>query len=155
MTMNLDSKEKMFVHELKDLYSAEKQLIEALPKVIAAVDGEAKQAFSQHLKETKTHAQRIEQIMQSMEFEPGGVKCIGMEGLIKEGDEMLKEGELPQDLLTDALVTGAQKIEKYEITSYNSAIKAARELGHNEAAATLEQSLADEEQALNKLESLS
>lgn len=154
MTMTLDSKDKMFIHELKDLYSAEKQLIDALPKVIDSVDGEAKKAFSAHLEQTKTHAQRIEQIMAGMEFEPGGIKCVGMEGLIEEGKEMMKEDELPQDMLTDALVTGGQKIEKYEITAYESAIKAARDLGHNDAAATLQQSLSEEEAALKTLQQI-
>lgn len=154
MTMKLDSKDKVFIHELKDLYSAEKQLIEALPKVIDSVDGEAKKAFSAHLEQTKTHAKRIEQIMVGMEYEPSGVKCVGMEGLIEEGKEMMQEDELPQKLLIDALVTGGQKIEKYEITVYESAIKVARELGHNDAAATLQQSLSEEEAALKILQEI-
>jgi ferritin-like metal-binding protein YciE len=155
MTMTLDSHEKLFVHELKDLYSAENQLIEALPKVIKAVDKqEVKDALTSHLAETKEHAKRIEGIFKKMEWEAGGVKCVGMEGLVKEGDEIMKEKELPKELLTESLVSGGQKIEHYEIVAYESAIKAAQELGHGDVASTLEQSLSEERAALEKLEQL-
>jgi ferritin-like metal-binding protein YciE len=156
MTMSLDSHEKLFVHELKDLYSAENQLIEALPKVIKAVNSpELKEALTAHLEETKNQAKRIEKIFKDLDFSPSGVKCAGMEGLIKEGDEMMKEDELPVDLLTDTLISGSQKIELYEIVAYTSAINAAYTLGHEEAAAMLEESLTEEENALEKLEELS
>jgi ferritin-like metal-binding protein YciE len=153
--MSLDSHEKLFVHELKDLYSAENQLIEALPKVIKAVNSpELKEALTAHLEETKNHAKRIEKIFKDLDFSPSGVKCVGMEGLVKEGDEMMKETELPKDLLTDTLISGSQKIELYEIVAYTSAINAAYVLGHEDAAAMLEESLTEEENALEKLEEL-
>jgi len=152
MTMTLDSHEKFFIHELKDLYSAENQLIEALPKVIKAVDKqEVKDALSSHLAETKEHAKRIERIFKTLEWEPGGVKCAGMEGLVKEGDEVMKEKQLPKNLITEALVAGGQKIENYEIVAYGSAIKSARQLGHADAAALLSESLSEEQAALEKL----
>ncbi len=152
MTMTLDSHEKFFIHELKDLYSAENQLIEALPKVIKAVDKqEVKDALSSHLAETKEHAKRIERIFKTLEWEPGGVKCAGMEGLVKEGDEVMKEKQLPKNLITEALVAGGQKIENYEIVAYESAIKSARQLGHADAAALLSESLSEEQAALEKL----
>lgn len=156
MAMTLDSLEKVYIHELKDLWNAENQLIKALPKVIKSVnDAQLKQDITAHLNETKQHAARIEKIMKTMDSSPAGVKCKGMEGLIEEGDEMMKEKELPKDLLTDALVTGAQKIEQYEIHAYESAIKAARELGHSDAASTLRQSLGDERAAYDKLHAFS
>jgi ferritin-like metal-binding protein YciE len=156
MVMTLDSQEKVYIHELKDLYNAENQLIEALPKVIKSVnDEQLKKDITAHLNETKQHAARIEKIMKNMDASPAGVKCKGMEGLIEEGDEMMKEKELPEDLLTDALVTGAQKIEQYEIHAYESAIKAARELGQADAASVLEQSLQEERAAYEKLHAFS
>lgn len=155
MTMTLDSHEKLFIHELKDLYNAENQLIEALPKVINAVNKqEVKDALSSHLAETKEHAKRIEGIFKTLDWEAGGVKCVGMEGLVKEGDEIMKEKDLPKDLLTEVLVTGGQKIEHYEIVAYKSAIKAAEELGHTETASILAQSLREEQAALKKLQQL-
>lgn len=156
MAMTLDSHEKMFIHELKDLYNAENQLIKALPKVIDAVnDEQLKKDITAHLNETKLHAARIEKIMKGMDASPTGVKCKGMQGLVEEGDDMMKEKELPKDLLTDALVTGAQKIEQYEIHAYESAVKAAQELGHQEAAGSLQQTLQEERAAYEKLHAFS
>jgi ferritin-like metal-binding protein YciE len=146
----------MFIHELKDLYNAENQLIKALPKVIKTVNDEGlKRDISAHLNETKQHAARIEKIMKEMEMTPNGVKCKGMEGLVEEGDEVIKEKKLPKDVVTDALVTGAQKIEQYEIHAYESAIKAAQELGHQHAVEPLQQSLREERAAYEKLHSFS
>jgi ferritin-like metal-binding protein YciE len=154
--MVLDSQEKMYIHELKDLYNAENQLIKALPKVIKAVNDETlKKDLTAHLNETKQHAARIEKIMKTLGSSPTGVKCKGMEGLVEEGSDMIKEKELPKDLLTDALVTGSQKIEQYEILAYESAIKAAKELGHQDAASLLGQSLQEERTAYEKLHAFS
>lgn len=155
MAMTLDSQEKLFVHELKDLYNAENQLIKALPKVAKAVNSqEVKTAINSHLAETKEQAKRLERILKEMEYGATGVKCHGMEGLVSEADEIMKEKELPKDLLTETLVTGGQKIEHYEIIAYKSAAKAARELGKGHAADMLEQSLNEEQKALQTLEQL-
>lgn len=152
MAMTLDSHEKVFIHELKDLHNAENQLIKALPKVIEAVnDDQLKQDLQEHLNETKEHVRRIETIFKSMDGSPAGVHCKGMEGLIEEGDELMKETEMPEDLLTEALVTGGQKIEQYEIIAYESAIKAAKELGNSDAADLLAENLSEEQAAFEKL----
>jgi ferritin-like metal-binding protein YciE len=153
--MTLDSHEKLFIHELKDLYNAENQLIKSLPKVAKAVNSaEVKAAINDHLAETKEQAKRLERILKDMDYGPTGVKCHGMEGLVSEADEIIKEKELPKDLLTETLVSGGQKIEHYEIVAYKSAVKAARELGMSHAADLLEQTLAEEQKALLKLEEL-
>jgi ferritin-like metal-binding protein YciE len=155
MAMTLDSHEKLFIHELKDLYNAENQLIKTLPKVAKAVNSsEVKTAINKHLAETKEQAKRLERILKEMDYGASGVKCLGMEGLVSEADEIIKEKELPKDLLTETLVSGGQKIEHYEIVAYQSAAKAARELGKGHAADLLEQSLAEEQKALLTLEEL-
>lgn len=156
MAMVIDSEEKVYIHELKDLYSAEQQLVEALPKVIRALGSdEAKKAVQQHLEETKGQVKRLEQIFKGLDFSPGGVKCKGMEGLVAEADEVLGEKEFPKDKRSEALLSGGQKIEHYEIVAYNSAIKSAQEMGRSDDAALLQQSLAEEEAALRRLQQLS
>jgi ferritin-like metal-binding protein YciE len=156
MVMTIDSDEKVYIHELKDLYNAEQQLVKALPKVIKALNREeAKTAVKQHLEETKNQAKRLEQIFKDLEGSPNGVKCKGMEGLIEEADEAISHKEFPKDKLTEALLSGGQKIEHYEIVAYTGAIKSAREMGRSSHADLLAQSLAEEEAALSKLEQLS
>lgn len=155
MAMTIDSDEKVYIHELKDLYNAEQQLIKALPKVIKALNSEAaKTAVKNHLEETKNHAKRLEGIFKDLDNSPNGVKCKGMEGLIEEGDEAIAQKQFPKDKLTEALLSGGQKIEHYEIVAYTGAIKSAREMGRSNDAALLQQSLAEEEAALQKLKQL-
>lgn len=142
--MNIDSFEKLYVHELKDLYSAETQLLEALPKMAqAASHEELKAGFQQHLKETKEHVARLEKIFKSLDFKPGGHKCNGMEGLIKEGEEIIKE-DMPADVRDAALVAAAQRVEHYEIAGYGVAAAYAEKLGHQEHADLLVETLEEE-----------
>lgn len=149
--MKLDTLHKLFVHELKDLHSAETQLLEALPKMEAAAHNpDLKKAFTSHLKETQGHVKRLETIFRGLEFSPNGHKCAAMEGLIEEGEELLKS-ELPQPILDAALIAAAQRVEHYEMSGYGTARAHAEQLGMYEAADQLQQTLDEEGQANQKL----
>jgi ferritin-like metal-binding protein YciE len=146
----LNSAHDLLVHELKDLYSAEIQLTKALPKMAkAATSDELKQAFEQHLEETKGHAERLEKIMSELDETPRGKKCKAMEGLVEEGKEVIEEDAEPaiKDL---ALITAAQKVEHYEIAGYGSARTLAELIGLKKVAKALQQTL-DEEGETDKL----
>lgn len=155
MTMVIDSNEKVYIHELKDLYNAEQQLVKALPKVIASLtSNQAKRVVEQHLQETKGQVHRLESIFKGLDYSPSGVRCKGMEGLVSEADEVIAEEQFPEDKRIEALISGGQKIEQYEIVAYTAAIKSARELGRESDAVLLEETLAEERNALTKLEQL-
>jgi ferritin-like metal-binding protein YciE len=112
---------ELYIDELKDLYSAENQLVKALPKMAkGAVSDELRQGFEEHLEQTKGHVARLEQIFQSLEESPKGKKCAGMEGLIKEGAEVLEEN-YEGNILDAALIGAAQRVEHYEIAAYGTA----------------------------------
>lgn len=148
--MSVDSLEKLLVHDLKDLYSAEKQILQALPKMAnAASHPELKKAFETHEKQTQEQVRRIERIFDSLEGSPAGKKCKGMEGLIEEGKEILQE-EMPDSLRDAALIGAAQKVEHYEMAAYGTAREMAERLGLREAAKLLQQTL-DEEGETDKL----
>lgn len=145
----------MYIQHLKDQYSAETQITTALPKIIQNVtSSELKNAFEMHLEETKGQISRIEQIFQSLDGNPGGKKCVGMEGLLKEGDEAMAEDYASPDLLDAALVGGSQKVEHYEIVAYKDLIHMAKLLGDNKAIDLLTKSLHEEEAANQKLSKL-
>ncbi|MFN2384034.1 MAG: ferritin-like domain-containing protein [Gemmatimonadota bacterium] len=147
--MNLDSMEKLFIHHLKDLYSAEKQLTHALPKMAeGSTSPKLRKGFEDHLVETEKQIERIEQIFETLEGSPAGVKCMGMEGLIEEGKEML-EAEADPVVRDAGLIAGAQRVEHYEISSYGTAVAWAELLGYSDAATLLRESL-DEESATNE-----
>ena len=142
--MNLDSLQKLYVMELKDLYSAERQLISAIPKMVeAANDKELKAAFSSHLEETRTHVKRLESIFKKLDYEPGGHKCAAMEGLIKEGEELIN-GDVDPQVIDAALVAAAQRVEHYEIAGYGTARAYAEKLGEKDAADLLQETLNEE-----------
>lgn len=142
--MEMETLKDLYVEELKDLYSAENQIIKALPKMIkAASHDELKDAFSRHLKETEVHVQRIAQVCDDLGVSPKGKKCVGMEGLIKEGKELIKEKPEP-DVLDAALITAAQKVEHYEIAGYGSVRTYARQLGYQSQAELLQATLDEE-----------
>lgn len=146
----LSSPRELLVEELKDLYSAEKQLTKALPKMAkAASTPELKDAFETHLEETKVHAERIEKIMSELDESPRGKKCAAMEGLIEEGSEMMEEDATP-GILDLALIGAAQKVEHYEIASYGTARALAEMAGEKQVAKLLQQTL-DEEGKTDKL----
>lgn len=142
--MELNTLKDLYVGEIKDLYSAEKQLIKALPKMAkAANDKQLQQAFRTHLKETAEHAARLERICQELGVSPRGKKCVGMEGLIEEGSELIKENPNP-DVLDAGLISKAQHVEHYEMAGYGVVRTYARQLGLDSQADLLQQTLDEE-----------
>ena len=145
--MALETLHDLWVHELKDLYSAERQLIQALPKMAkAATSDELRTALENHLAETEEQATRIEQILESFGESPKGQKCAGMEGLLEEGKDFLKE-DADADVLDAGIIVNAQKVEHYEIATYGAVCEYARMMGHTEALQLLEQTLEEEKNA--------
>ena len=147
--MKLESLKDLYIHELKDLYSAENQIIKALPKMAeAATDSKLVAGFKKHLEETKEHASRLENILKSHDESARGPKCKGMEGVIKEGAEMIEEDA--EDEVRDAgLISAAQRVEHYEMAGYGTARTYAQLLGDNQGAKLLQKTL-DEEGATDK-----
>lgn len=136
--MELETLKDLYIAELKDLYSAEKQLVKALPKMAkAANDPELQQAFRTHLKETTQHVERLEQICRELGVSPRGKKCVGMEGLIEEGSELIKEDPDP-DVLDAGLISAAQHVEHYEMAGYGTVRTYARTLGFESQAEILQ-----------------
>jgi ferritin-like metal-binding protein YciE len=149
--MALKTMQDLFEHELQDLYSAEQQIIQALPEMMQATSNqELKNAFQQHLEETKGQVQRLEQIAQQVGINPQGEQCKAMAGLIEEGRTLLNEQAEPA-VLDAALIGAAQRIEHYEIAGYGTARTFARTLGNQEAAQLLQQTLEEEAQTDEKL----
>jgi ferritin-like metal-binding protein YciE len=149
--MKLMSLEELLTDELKDLYSAENQIMKALPKMAKATESnDLRKAFEHHLEQTRNQVRRIEQICNELSIKPGGKKCVGMEGLIEEGKEILQANTEP-DTLDAALIGAAQKVEHYEISAYGTARAHARQLGFMKAADLLGETLAEEEQTDEKL----
>jgi ferritin-like metal-binding protein YciE len=148
--MSVKSLDELLVHELKDLYSAEKQILKALPKMAKASEHpELRKAFEKHLGQTEEQVRRIEKIFEKLDGKPGGKKCKGMEGLIEEGKEILEE-EMADGLKDVALIGAAQKVEHYEIAGYGTAREFARRLGRDEAVRLLQKTL-DEEAETDEL----
>jgi ferritin-like metal-binding protein YciE len=145
--MALDSLRDLYVEKLKDLYSAENQIIKALPRMIKGAEtSELQQALQQHLKVTEGHVKRIEQITKGMNESPRGKKCAGMEGLLEEGKELLQE-KAASDVLDAGIIAAAQSVEHYEIAGYGTARTWAEMLGEDRAAQLLEQTLKEEKEA--------
>jgi ferritin-like metal-binding protein YciE len=141
--------EELLVDELKDLYSAENQIIKALPKMIKAADSsELKRAFERHLEETRRQVDRLNQIGEMLDIRMTGKKCKGMEGVIEEGKEIMEE-DLDENAIDAGLIGAAQKVEHYEIAAYGTARTHAQLLGYTKAAKLLQQTL-DEEAATDK-----
>lgn len=148
--MEMETLKDLYVEELKDLYSAENQIIKALPKMIKAASHEdLKQAFTRHLEETAIHAQRLEEVCDDLGVSPKGKKCVGMEGLLKEGSELIKEKPEP-DVLDAGLIAAAQHVEHYEMAGYGCVRTYARQLGYENQAQLLQTTL-DEEGDTDKL----
>ncbi|MEO7932643.1 MAG: ferritin-like domain-containing protein [Chthoniobacterales bacterium] len=147
--MELNTLKDLYIVELKDLYSAEKQIIKALPKMIKAASNEQLAAgFKQHLEETKVHAQRLEKILSDLGQTTRGPKCKGMEGVLKEGEEMIEE-EADEEVRDAGLIAAAQRVEHYEMAGYGCARTYAELLGEKEGSKLLQQTL-DEEGATDK-----
>jgi ferritin-like metal-binding protein YciE len=147
--MELETLKDLYFHELKDLYSAENQIIKALPKMAkAATNPKLVAGFETHLAETKEHATRLEKILKSHSESTRGPKCKGMEGVIKEGAEMIEEDA--EDEVRDAgLISAAQRVEHYEMAVYGTVRTYAQLLGDSQSAKLLQKTL-DEEGATDK-----
>lgn len=140
---------ELYINELRDLYSAETQLVEALPKMAAAATApELKQAFNSHLTETKEHVHRLEQILQKLSEKPKGETCEAMKGLIKEGEGYVKAGG-DDDVRDAGLIGAAQRVEHYEIAGYGTVRALAQRIGDDYAVEILQKTL-DEEGAADK-----
>ena len=148
--MELNSLRDLYIDELKDLWSAEKQLVKALPKMAkAANDPELSKAFLTHLRQTEQQVKRLEQIFEELGESPRGKKCVGMEGLIEEGQELIKEKPEPE-VLDAGLISKAQHVEHYEMAGYGTVRTYAQLLGADRQAQLLQQTL-DEEGEADKL----
>ena len=152
--MKIESLRDLYVEQLHDLYSAETQLVEALPKMAkAASTPQLQNAFQEHLTQTKTHVQRIEQIFHKLGAKPKDQTCKGMEGLIKEGSEMIKMKGEPA-AIDAGLIAAAQRVEHYEIAGYGCVHTYAQQLGEQQDAQLLQQTLNEEGQTDKKLTQL-
>lgn len=154
--MKIESLEDLLQDELKDLYSAENQIVKALPKMAkTAQSNELRRAFEDHLEQTKNHVQRLEQACTELGFAPKGKKCVGMEGLLEEGKEIMEIGSKDAASPMEAgMIGAAQKVEHYEIAGYGTAIAHARQLGYNSVANTLAKTLEEEKMTDEKLTKL-
>ena len=142
--MKIETLRDFYIAELKDLYSAESQLLKALPKMIKATTSpELRQAFENHLVETGTHVEKLEEIFTALDTSPKGKHCKAMEGLIAEADELLKE-EMPDAVKDAALIAAAQRVEHYEIAGYGCVRTYARILGEDDAATLLDEIIQEE-----------
>lgn len=149
--LELNTLEELFKHQLEDLYDAEKRLVEALPMMSqAASSEELKQAFDSHHSETLGQVDRLEEVFKRLEIEPSRETCQAMRGLIQEGDQVLNASG-SESVRDAALIAAAQRVEHYEMAGYGSARSIARQLGHDQVADLLQQSLDEEGQADHKL----
>jgi ferritin-like metal-binding protein YciE len=150
----MESLSDLMEDELKDLYSAETQMLKVLPKLAKKASSSLlKKAFTGHLKETEGHVKRLEQIGKILEITLGGKKCLAMQGLIAEGEEAL-EDEGPPAVIDSALIGAARRVEHYEMAAYCSTREMAEQLGNDRVAKLLEQTVNEEEAADKKLKAI-
>lgn len=153
--MPTEGLKELYIDELKDLYSAEKQLVKALPKLAkAATSDELRSGFEEHLEQTKGHVQRLEQIFEMLGEKPTGKKCKGMEGLVEEGSELTQE-DYEGALLDAGLIGAAQRVEHYEIAAYGTVVAFAELLEESEHVSLLNETLEEEKETDEKLTELS
>lgn len=149
--MKIKSLEDLLADELKDLYSAENMIVKALPKMAKQTkSAELRSAFEEHLDQTKNQVERIEKACNELGISPRGKKCVGMEGLIEEGKEIMANGE-DTDAMEAGLIGAAQKVEHYEIAAYGTAAAHARQLGFTSVAQLLDRTLEEERLTDEKL----
>jgi len=152
--MKLEDLRDLFVEHVQDLYSAETQIVKALPKMAkAATAPELKQAFQKHLTQTEEHVQRLQTIAKELNFKPEGKKCKGMEGLLAEVEEMIKE-DADKEVRDAGLIAAAQKLEHYEISGYGTARTFAQLLGEQKCVTLLQTTLDEEGQTDKTLSKL-
>ena len=151
---DIKTMDNLFVHTLRDIYYAEKQILKALPDMIEkSSDAQLKQGFQSHLAETRNHVTRLEQVFRMHGAQASGVDCPAIDGIIEEADDVA--GEVDNKSVMDAaLIAAAQAVEHYEMTRYGSLIAWAKQLGRNDCAALLQQNLDEEKAADQKLNTL-
>src|SRR5579862_3598831 len=153
-TMQGSTLQGLFVEELRDLYDAERQISQALPKMAhSANNDDLRAAFEDHLQQTNEHIARLEQVFGFLGTAPAGKKCLGVAGVIKEGEELVKQG-VSSEVLDAGLIATAQKVEHYEMAGYGTVRTWAKELGHNKAAKLLQDTLDEEGETDKKLTKL-
>jgi ferritin-like metal-binding protein YciE len=149
--MKITSLDQLLEDELKDIYSAESQLLKALPKMVQAAESkDLRVSFEKHLEQTQTHIRRIEEICKDLNVEPSGKTCAGMGGLIKEGEEVI-ESDMEPEPKQAALIGAAQRVEHYEIAAYGTARAHAKQLGYVKAFDVLTETLNEEKETDQKL----
>jgi ferritin-like metal-binding protein YciE len=159
MIMGLFSKDlrtldDLFVHQLRDIYYAEKQIVQSLPQMIEkATDSNLKRGFETHLGETKNHVNRLEQVFKMHGVEAKGIDCPAIDGIIEEADDIIADVD-DKKVLDAALIAAAQAVEHYEITRYGTLIAWAKQLGRPDCASVLQQNLEEEKATDAKLTSL-
>jgi ferritin-like metal-binding protein YciE len=145
--MSLESLQDAFVDELRDVLSAEKQLVKALPKMAKAASNEKlQQAFTDHLEQTKGQVERLEKVFEILDLKPRAKKCDAMAGLLEEGESLMEEKATPE-VLDALLIAAGQKVEHYEIATYGTLCCWAKTLGHDDALALLKETMSEEENA--------
>lgn len=148
---DMKTMDDLFVHNLRDVYYAENQILKALPKMIdKSTNPQLKEGFENHLKETEGHVRRLEEVFQKFGVEAKGVDCPAIDGIVKEAENNASEVE-DKNVLDAALIADAQAVEHYEITRYGTLITWAQELGRNDCADILKENLAEEKAADEKL----
>jgi ferritin-like metal-binding protein YciE len=152
--MALTTIDELFEHELKDIYDAEHRLLDALDEMASeTIDRDARKAFQQHRKETQGHIKRLDRVFKSLGQKAEAEPCPGIEGLVKEKKAFMKE-KPSEEILSFYNLLAGQKAERYEITAYEALIDIAQQLGHDDVVDLLQQTLDEEEAALNKLKQL-
>lgn len=153
--MQTNSLQHLYIDELRDLYSAEMQMVKTLPKMAkASSNSELRYALEEHLRQTSDQVSRLEEIFRMLEEKPRGKKCLGMEGLIKEGTRTLKKEEYDEAVMDAALIGAAQRVEHYEIAGYGTVRAFAALLGHRDHVSLIEQTLEEEKKADQRLSQL-
>ena len=144
--MEMETLQELYVEEIKDLWSAEKQILKALPRMIkAATHPQLKKAFTKHEKQTRVHVTRLERICKELGESPRGKKCVGMEGLLEEGSDLIKE-KPAADVLDAVLISAEQHVEHFEMAGYGTVRTWARTLGYGKQADLLQTTLDEEQQ---------
>lgn len=152
--MTVNNLKDLFVHELRDIYSAEKQILEALPKMEDQASSRVlKEAFGMHRDQTEKQVDRLDRIFKQVGSSPSGVTCTGVQGIIAEGEQLASQAQSP-DVLDAGLISAAQRVEHYEMAAYGTARTYARTLGETDFASLLDATLAEEKQSDQKLTEL-
>ena len=145
--MEIETLRDLYIEELKDLYSAERQLVKALPKMVkASTHPELKRAFADHLQQTEGHVERLETIFADLDISPRGKKCVGMKGIVEEANELVKE-KPAAEVLDAGLISKAQHVEHYEMAGYGTVRTYAEQLGERKHVTLLQQTLDEEKKA--------